>query len=104
MILREKDLTNLSSFLQKKVITEDREDVIRSIIKIPSDMFFDVFPFIIVFNRGMHIRNIGMALMRLMPRLIGRRINHEFVVMKPSIRFRWEDVKDFYLENSKDIL
>ena len=33
-------------------------------IRITSDIFFDIFPFIIVFNRGMRIRNVGIALLR----------------------------------------
>uniref|UniRef100_A0A915KNZ7 guanylate cyclase n=1 Tax=Romanomermis culicivorax TaxID=13658 RepID=A0A915KNZ7_ROMCU len=83
---------NNFDFGKKLINPNETEDFIRANMKITSDIFFDVFPFIIVFNRGMHIRNIGLALMRLMPRIIGRRISDEFVVLKPTIRFRWEDV------------
>lgn len=61
-------------------------------IKITSDIFFDIFPFIIVFNRGMRIRNVGMGLLRVMSNLVGKKINHRFILMRPFIRFRWEEV------------
>ena len=41
-----------------------RDNVLRANIRITADIFFDIFPFIIVFNRGMRIRNIGLALLR----------------------------------------
>lgn len=101
--------------------------LMRNHIRITSDVFFDIFPyvimndniyqmhrrisfrFIIVFNRGMRVRNIGMcmfgidspinvhfvgmALLRVMPRLVGKKINMQFVLLRPFIRFRWEEVR-----------
>ncbi|CAB3400516.1 unnamed protein product [Caenorhabditis bovis] len=61
-------------------------------VKISSDVFFDIFPFIIVFNRGMRIRNIGIGLLRIMSGLVGKKINQSFLLMRPFIRFRWEEI------------
>lgn len=66
---------------------------IRERIKITSDIFFDIFPFIIVFNRGMRIRNVGIALVRLIPNMVGKKFSQEFVLMRPFIRLRWEEVR-----------
>ncbi len=61
-------------------------------MKITSAVFFGTFPFIVVFNRGMRVRCLGMALMRIAPSLIGRKINQEYVLTRPMIKFKWEDV------------
>ncbi|CAI4223722.1 unnamed protein product [Auanema sp. JU1783] len=61
-------------------------------IRITSDIFFDIFPFIIVFNRGMRIRNVGIGLLRVMSNLVGKKINQQFLLMRPFIRFRWEEI------------
>uniref|UniRef100_A0A1I7TCM4 guanylate cyclase n=1 Tax=Caenorhabditis tropicalis TaxID=1561998 RepID=A0A1I7TCM4_9PELO len=67
-------------------------DSILEKVKITSDIFFDIFPFIIVFNRGMRIRNIGIGLLRVMAGIVGKKINKTFLLMRPFIRFRWEEV------------
>ncbi|GMR60628.1 hypothetical protein PMAYCL1PPCAC_30823, partial [Pristionchus mayeri] len=65
---------------------------IRERIRITSDIFFDIFPFIIVFNRGMRIRNVGIGLVRMLRNLVGKKITSEFILMRPFIRFRWEEI------------
>lgn len=80
-------------------------------MKITSDTFFDIFPFMIVFNRGMRVRNVGLALLRyaypcppiatpsshsIASHMIGKKINQYFVLLRPFIRFRWEDVRMEY--------
>ncbi|CCD67191.1 Soluble guanylate cyclase gcy-31 [Caenorhabditis elegans] len=67
-------------------------DSILEKVKITSDIFFDIFPFIIVFNRGMRIRNIGIGLLRVMAGIVGKKINQTFLLMRPFIRFRWEEI------------
>ncbi|CAI2356709.1 unnamed protein product [Caenorhabditis sp. 36 PRJEB53466] len=67
-------------------------DSILEKVKITSDIFFDIFPFIIVFNRGMRIRNIGIGLLRVMAGVVGKKINQAFLLMRPFIRFRWEEI------------
>ncbi|GMT36065.1 hypothetical protein PFISCL1PPCAC_27362, partial [Pristionchus fissidentatus] len=66
--------------------------VVREKIRITSDVFFDIFPFIIVFNRGMRIRNVGIGLVRMLRNLVGKKITSEFILMRPFIRFRWEEI------------
>uniref|UniRef100_A0A914UQ07 guanylate cyclase n=1 Tax=Plectus sambesii TaxID=2011161 RepID=A0A914UQ07_9BILA len=83
---------NNISFNKTETQFNDMAEIVRDQVKITSDVFFDIFPFIIVFNRGMRVRNIGMALLRVMPRLVGKKINNEFVLMRPFIRFRWEEI------------
>nr|pir hypothetical protein T07D1.1 - Caenorhabditis elegans [Caenorhabditis elegans] len=78
-------------------------DSILEKVKITSDIFFDIFPFIIVFNRGMRIRNIGIGLLRVMAGIVGKKINQTFLLMRPFIRFRWEEVRGTNRNYSFDI-
>lgn len=61
-------------------------------IKITSEVFFDIFPFTIVFNRGMRVRNLGLGLLRLIPRIVGKKVNHEFILLRPLLNFTWEEI------------
>ena len=56
------------------VIEDEHRTAMHKQLKINSDVFFEVFPFIVVFNRGMRIRNIGVALLRNMPDMVGEKV------------------------------
>ena len=59
---------------------------------ISSDVFFDVFPFHIVFNRGMGIRSIGSGLQAVMPHIIGQAVDEMFTLTRPLVEFSLDNV------------
>ncbi|XP_064635394.1 soluble guanylate cyclase 88E-like isoform X2 [Lineus longissimus] len=61
-------------------------------LPVPSEVFFEVFPFNIVFNRGMKVRNIGDGVQAVMPNLLGAHITSVFRLTKPLVEFTWESV------------
>ncbi|XP_074660375.1 soluble guanylate cyclase 88E-like [Tubulanus polymorphus] len=61
-------------------------------LPVPSDVFFEVFPFNLVFNRGMTVRYIGDGLKAVMPELLGHAINQIFDLTRPLVGFSWESV------------
>ena len=79
------------------IFQEIDDEMVNSIVQVTSAMLFDIFPFIVVFNRGMRIRNTGMGLMRIMPNLIGEKVNMKFIMMRPQVGFKWEEVCGFQL-------
>ncbi|ULT80699.1 hypothetical protein L3Y34_010921 [Caenorhabditis briggsae] len=83
---------NNLDFNRQNTAYRNLNDSILEKVKITSDIFFDIFPFIIVFNRGMRIRNIGIGLLRVMAGVVGKKINQTFLLMRPFIRFRWEEI------------
>ena len=66
-------------------------------LPISSDMFFDVFPFHIVFNRGMVIRNIGSGLEAIMPHVIGQAVDEMFMLTRPMVEFSLENVSHYFV-------
>lgn len=61
-------------------------------LPVPSDLFFEVFPFNIVFNRGMKIINTGSGLQNIMPELDGLEISDAFGIIRPLTDFSWDGV------------
>ena len=61
-------------------------------LPINSEMFFDVFPFHIVFNRGMVIKNIGSGLEAIMPHISGQSVDEMFMLTRPMVEFSMENV------------
>jgi len=61
-------------------------------VHISSEVFFDVFPFHIVFNRALVIRNVGSGLAAVMPDLIGQSLDEIFQLTRPMAEFTLENV------------
>ncbi len=78
-------------FLSKEKEHEqaDKEEVD---LPINSDMFFDVFPFHLVFTRGMIIKNIGSGLSAIMPNILGQTVDEMFMLSRPLVEFTMENV------------
>ena len=70
---------------QRKVITE-------ASLPVSSEMFFDVFPFNIVFNKSMVVKNIGAGLRAILPDLVGSHLDETFSLTRPLVEFSWENV------------
>lgn len=71
--------------------TEHSEKVTHT-LPLHSDVFFELFPFHIVFNREMIIRNIGAGLMAVMPSIVFKPLNGVFKVTRPVVAFTWANV------------
>ena len=61
-------------------------------ININPSAFFDVFPFHIVFDRTLTIRNIGSGLQNIMPGIINQCIDEMFQLTRPLVEFSLENV------------
>lgn len=61
-------------------------------LPVPSEVFFEVFPFNLVFNRGLKIRNIGDGLKAVMPQIVGVGVADIFYLTRPLVNFTWESV------------
>ncbi|XP_013410650.1 soluble guanylate cyclase 88E isoform X3 [Lingula anatina] len=72
--------------VEKKDITQTTKLHVRSAV------FFDVFPFHLVFNRDMLIRSAGKGLEQVLEGLEGRQVDTEFVMMRPLLEFTWKNV------------
>ncbi|XP_033127233.1 soluble guanylate cyclase 88E-like [Anneissia japonica] len=64
-----------------------------------------LFPFHIVFDDSMTIKDLGDVFYTAMPYLIGRHIDEEFDLIRPYIDFRWESVKyNLFIMKSLDVM
>lgn len=61
-------------------------------MQLRSDFVFDLFPFHIVFDRNLTIKNIGNGLLAVLPSILGRRVNRMFALVRPLVEFKWESV------------
>lgn len=61
-------------------------------LKIQMDVFYEVFPFHIIFDKDMVITSIGSSLHAICSSLIGESIESHFLVLRPFIQFSWENV------------
>jgi len=61
-------------------------------LPVSSDLFFDTFPFHIVFSSGMNIMSIGTGLSAVMPYIVGQSVDEMFGLTRPLIEFTMENV------------
>eukprot|EP00918_Siedleckia_nematoides_P079159 GHVU01173366.1.p1 GENE.GHVU01173366.1~~GHVU01173366.1.p1 ORF type:complete len:849 (-),score=82.73 GHVU01173366.1:1182-3413(-) len=73
-------------------------------IPINSEIFFDVFPFHIVFNQAMTIKNIGCGLDNVMPQIVGQALDEMFSLTRPMVEFRIEPIRRMQQGNSASSL
>ncbi|XP_019641301.1 PREDICTED: soluble guanylate cyclase 88E-like isoform X1 [Branchiostoma belcheri] len=62
------------------------------LLPVRSELFFEVFPFNVVFTQDMVIRNVGVGLEAIMSDLEGKKINDCFRVVRPLVEFTWDNV------------
>ncbi|KAK3581513.1 hypothetical protein CHS0354_031857 [Potamilus streckersoni] len=61
-------------------------------LPLKSDVFFELFPFHIVFNKDMVIRHIGCGLQAIMPQILEDRMTDAFMVTRPLVNFTWKNI------------
>ncbi|XP_055335407.1 soluble guanylate cyclase 88E-like [Paramacrobiotus metropolitanus] len=64
----------------------------RSLLRVKSDLFFQMFPFHIVFDSEMVIKHVGSGLYAVKPDIIGYDVTHVFTLLKPMIDFTWDQL------------
>ncbi|XP_022082934.1 soluble guanylate cyclase 88E-like isoform X2 [Acanthaster planci] len=58
-----------------------------------ASLFFDLFPFHIMFNRKMIIKNVGKSLLAVLPNLVGKVLTDVFELKRPLLNFTWENIR-----------
>ena len=61
-------------------------------LPISSDVFFETFPFHVVFNQNMIISNIGSGLQAILPHIMGQAMDEMFILTRPMIEFSLDSV------------
>lgn len=61
-------------------------------LKIPMEVFYEVFPFHIVFDEEMVISSTGNSLEAVLRGLPGKKIYSQFTLIRPFMEFTWENV------------
>ncbi|XP_068613334.1 LOW QUALITY PROTEIN: soluble guanylate cyclase 88E-like [Brachionichthys hirsutus] len=54
-------------------------------------IFFDMFPFSVIFRRDMTMNRIGDGLKEVFPDLQGKKVNEEFALVRPMLEFSWDN-------------
>lgn len=55
-------------------------------------IFFDMFPFSVIFRRDMTMYRIGDGLKEVFSDLQGKKVNEEFTLIRPMLEFSWDNV------------
>ncbi|XP_062322192.1 soluble guanylate cyclase 88E-like [Osmerus eperlanus] len=55
-------------------------------------IFFDMFPFSVIFRRDMTMYRIGDGLKEVFSDLQGKKVNEEFTLVRPMLEFSWENI------------
>ncbi|XP_056300662.1 soluble guanylate cyclase 88E-like [Pseudoliparis swirei] len=55
-------------------------------------IFFDMFPFSVIFHRDMIMYRIGDGLKEVFSDLQGKKVNEEFTLIRPMLEFNWENI------------
>lgn len=63
-------------------------------LPIKSDIFFELFPFHVVFNFDLQIVSIGDGLNRAMTHSIGESVKDVFNLVRPMVTFTWDNVSN----------
>ncbi|EDO43095.1 predicted protein, partial [Nematostella vectensis] len=61
-------------------------------LSIHIDVFYEVFPFHVVYDKSMTITSVGSSLEAVLPNLVGCKITDEFSLIRPFLDFSWESV------------
>lgn len=52
-----------------------------------------MFPYFVTFNKKLEVQLCGRALMNIVPDLIGQRMDEQFDLQRPCIKFTWDGVR-----------
>lgn len=63
-------------------------------------IFFDMFPFSVIFRRDMTMYRIGDGLKEVFSDLQGKKVNEEFTLVRPMLEFSWDNVSSVWSRSS----
>lgn len=66
-------------------------------------IFFDMFPFSVIFRRDMTMYRIGDGLKEVFSDLQGKKVNEEFTLVRPMLEFSWDNVSLNLLQRLKSL-
>ncbi|XP_056457976.1 soluble guanylate cyclase 88E-like [Gadus chalcogrammus] len=66
-------------------------------------IFFDMFPFSVIFRRDMTMYRIGDGLKEVFSDLQGKKVNEEFTLVRPMLEFSWDNIY-FHLNNVFELM
>ncbi len=64
-------------------------------LPIKSEIFFELFPFHVVFKESMEITSIGDGLNQALEHAVGESMKDLFNLVRPLMNFTWENVNNF---------
>jgi len=77
-------------FVEHRKALEERKD---TSMPIRAGVFFDMFPFCILYEKDMTIKNMGTALRYCIPQSVGKKLGEFWELMKPLIDFKYEVIE-----------
>merc|ERR1719334_395800 len=77
-------------FIEYKKALESRKE---SSMPVRAGVFFEMFPFCLLFDKDMIIKNMGMALRFCIPSMVGRKVGEFWELMKPLVDFKYEVIE-----------
>lgn len=69
--------------------TQQKKDEFSENLPLSADVFFELFPFHIVFNEQMEIQSAGNGLKAVFPDMVGQNVTTVFTVVLPLVPFSW---------------
>lgn len=111
-VLSENQTADFSHAVFQLLFKNDQYDIINSSVSINtlaatkgpyfsspmnSELFFDLFPFHVVFNRSLTVVSVGNGLRQALKHVEGESIMDLFNLVRPLIRFNWDNVINFLL-------
>ncbi|XP_053385203.1 soluble guanylate cyclase 88E-like [Mercenaria mercenaria] len=69
--------------------TQENKDDFSVNLPLNADVFFELFPFHIVFNEQMEVRSVGNGLKAVFPDMVGQIVTDVFTIVLPLVPFSW---------------
>ncbi|XP_071809018.1 soluble guanylate cyclase 88E-like isoform X1 [Asterias amurensis] len=60
---------------------------------VQANIFFDLFPFHIVFDKNMTVKNVGKSLQAIIPDIVGKNITNSFELKRPMLNFTFDNIR-----------
>ena len=76
-----------NDYIEYKKALESRKD---ASMPIRAGTFFDMFPFCILYEKDMTVKNVGSALRFCIPQMVGKKIGEFWELIKPLVDFKYE--------------
>merc|ERR1719187_2334568 len=77
-------------FVEYQKALESRKE---ASMPIRAGVFFEMFPFCLLFEKDMILKNMGMALRFCIPQMIGRKVGEFWELIKPLVDFKYEVIE-----------